>query len=82
MKLDIKAKMEEKDLNRHQLSMLINVGYPTISAIYNSKTTSINFEILESLCHVLECTPNDIIVSDDPVVGQLLSKHKKQNIKA
>lgn len=72
MRLNIKDKMKEKNLNRHQLSMLINVGYPTINAIYNGRTTSINFEILESICRVLECTPNDIIVSDDPTVSRLL----------
>lgn len=72
MRLNIKDKMKEKNLNRHQLSMLINVGYPTINAIYNGRTTSINFEILESICRVLECTPNDIIISDDPTVSRLL----------
>ncbi|RFZ78278.1 XRE family transcriptional regulator [Lacrimispora amygdalina] len=72
MRLNIKDKMKEKNLNRHQLSMLINVGYPTINAIYNGKTASISFEILESICRVLECTPNDIIISDDPTVSRLL----------
>ena len=50
------------------------VGIERLAAlkIYNGETTSISFEILESICRVLECTPNDIIVSDDPTVSRLL----------
>ena len=50
------------------------VGIERLAAlkIYNGETSSINFDILESICRVLECTPNDIIVSDDPTVSRLL----------
>ena len=50
------------------------VGIERLAAlkIYNGETASISFEILESICRVLNCTPNDIIISEDPTVSRLL----------
>ena len=64
MKIDIKRKVEEKGLNPYRLGVLIGVTYPTIRAIYYGNVTSVKFDILEKICKVLECTPNDILVFD------------------
>lgn len=74
MKLNIKEKMREKNMTRYELSKRIGVTYPTITAIYNGDSTSIKLDILEALCRELNCTPNDIVISDDPLVSKLLSK--------
>lgn len=79
MKLSIKNKLDEKGLTRYELVKRINVTYPTIDNIYKGSTTSIKLEILEELCKVLECTPNDILVSDDPQMNRLLSYSEKIN---
>lgn len=63
MKLQIKDKLNEKGITRYELAKRIGVTYPTIDKIYKGETTSIKFDTLESLCHELECTPNDILVS-------------------
>ncbi|WP_313069884.1 helix-turn-helix domain-containing protein [Lacrimispora sp.] len=57
------------------------IGIERIAAlkIYNGETSSINFDILESICCVLDCTPNDIIVSEDPTVRRLLAYYKALN---
>ena len=44
-----------------------------IKKICEGKTNSIQFEKLEKICRALECTPNDIIVTDDPQVSRLIS---------
>ncbi|WP_349947951.1 helix-turn-helix domain-containing protein [Lacrimispora sp. BS-2] len=36
------------------------------------QTQLYSFDTLEAICRELECTPNDIIVSDDPTVSRLL----------
>lgn len=72
MKLNIKEKLTEKNMSRYELAKRIGVTYPTITCIYNGESTSIKLEILESICHVLECTPNDILVSDDPHLERML----------
>lgn len=77
MKLSIQTQLENKNMTRYELAKRVDVTYPTIDNIYKGTSTSIKFEILEQLCKVLECTPNDIIISDDPQMNQLLSAHNK-----
>ena len=72
MRLNIKDLVDEKGLNKHQFGKLIQVGYTAACKLYNGKTERIYFETLEHICKVLECTPNDIIVSDDPQIQRLL----------
>lgn len=64
MKLSIKQKLNEKNMSRYELAKRIGVTYPTIDKIYKGESTSIKFEILQELCKVLDCTPNDILVFD------------------
>lgn len=73
MRLNIKHLVDQKGLNRHQFSQLIQVGYIAACNLYEGKTERIYFDTLERICKVLECTPNDIIVSDDPQLQRLLA---------
>lgn len=66
MKLNIKDKLNEKNMTRYELAKRIGVTYPTITAIYNGENTAIKLDILEAICRELECTPDDIIVPKDP----------------
>ena len=72
IKLNVKDKLAEKGLNKNQFSKLVQIGYPAACAIYDGETTKISFDTLERICKVLECTPNDIIVSDDPFLKRML----------
>jgi len=72
VRLNIKDKLAEKKMTRYELAKRIGITYPTVTAIYNGDSTTIKLEILEAICKELECTPNDIIVSDDPTVSRLL----------
>lgn len=69
MKLNIKNKLQEKNMTRYELAKRIGVTYPTITAIYNGENTAIKLDILESICRELECTPDDIIIPDDPALN-------------
>ena len=52
MKLNIKPLVDSKCMNRNQLSKELKIGYQAA------------FNTLENLCHVLNCTPNDILIFD------------------
>lgn len=75
MKLNIKNKMDELGITRYELAQRINVTYPTIDKIYKGESTAIKLETLESICKVLDCSPNEILVSEDPQVTRLLTYH-------
>ena len=79
MKLSIQQKLEEKGISRYELAKRIGVTYPTITSIYNGDSTSIEFEILEALCKELDCSPVDILESDDPQMQRLLTYASKIN---
>lgn len=67
-KVNIKDKLQEKGLNKNQFAKLIQIGYPAACALHDGSTARISFETLEKICIVLECTPNDILTSDDPLM--------------
>ena len=71
MRLNIKELVDAKGLNKHQFGQLIQVGYTAACNLYNGKTERIYFDTLERICKVLEYTPNDVIISDDPKIQQL-----------
>ena len=79
MKIDIKQKLEENHMTRYELAKRIGVTYPTIDNIYKGTSTSIKFEILEAICKELNCSPIDILVSDDPQMQRLLIYASKLN---
>ena len=79
LKINIQDKLSEKKLNKNQFSKLMQIGYPAACALYDGTTTRISFDTLENICKVLECTPNDILVSDDPQIQRLLTYYSKLN---
>ncbi|WP_099467814.1 helix-turn-helix domain-containing protein [Konateibacter massiliensis] len=83
MRLNIKDKLDNKGITRYELAKRIDVTYKTVDKIYNGESTSIKLEILEAICLELECTPNEIMVSDDPRLNRLMAYFmlNKQNKK-
>ena len=79
MKINIQNKLAEKGLNKNQFAKLAQIGYPAACSLYDGKTDRIFFDTLEKICIVLECTPNDILVSDDPQMKRLLTYYSKLN---
>lgn len=57
----LKELAEPKGLNRHQLSLLIGVSYPTITKYWENRAESFDAVILDKLCALLECQPGDLI---------------------
>lgn len=66
MKISIQEKLKEKGMSRYELAKRIGVTYPTIDNIYKGTSTSIKFDILESICIELDCLPIDILTFDNP----------------
>nr|DAF71007.1 MAG TPA: Cro/C1-type HTH DNA-binding domain protein [Caudoviricetes sp.] len=73
MKLSIQNKLKEKNMTRYELAKKIGVTYPTIDKIYKGESTSIKFDILESICKELDCSPIEILDSDDTQMKRLLA---------
>lgn len=75
--INIKDKLEQKNMNKNQFAKQVQIGYPAACALYEGTTTRISFDTLERICKVLECTPNDIITTDDPQLKRLIAYQSK-----
>lgn len=75
MRLNIKPLVDAKGINRNQLAKELKIGYKATCNLYEGNTERVYFDTLEQLCLVLECTPNDIIVSDNDQINRLLAYH-------
>ena len=64
LKLQIKKLVDTKFENKNQFAKAMKLGFPAACQLYNGNTSRINFDTLEMLCIVLDCTPNDIFISD------------------
>ena len=79
LKINIQDKLKEKGLNKNQFAKLMQIGYPAACALYDGTTTRISFDTLEGICKVLDCSPIEILVSDDPQMKRLLAYDYKIN---
>jgi len=65
MQIKIDDVLNENGKSRYWLAKEIGVTYPTMLNLCNNNTTSIKFEIMEKICKVLNCKPNDIFKIDE-----------------
>ena len=65
--------LEERKLTPYWLSKQTGISQNNTLKICNGETTTIRFDTIEKICKALDCTPNDIIVSDDPQMKRLLT---------
>lgn len=84
MRTSLEKQLQIKNISRYELAKRVNVTYPTIDNIYKGKTNSIKLDILEAICLELDCTPNDILTTDNASMRSrlyayqlLLEKNKK-----
>ena len=73
LKINIQYKLKEKGLNKNQFAKLMQIGYPAACALYEGTTTRISFDTLENICKVLDCSPSEILESDDPQMQRILN---------
>lgn len=62
MKLRIDEILKEKGKSKYWLYIQLGLSYQNFNNIVNNQTKGIKFENLQSLCDILECTPNDLFV--------------------
>ena len=79
LKINIQDKLKEKGLNKNQCAKLMQIGYPAACALYDGTTTRISFDTLENICKVLDCSPVEILESDDLQMQRLLTYACKIN---
>lgn len=60
MKLRVLEILKEKGKTKYWLNMQLGLSFQNFNNMVYNKTKSIKYEVLQSLCDILECTPNDL----------------------
>lgn len=77
--LKINEILKDKGKTPYWLSKQTGISPNNMGKICNGETTNIRFDTMEKICKALECTPNDIIISDDPKMKRLFAYYTKVN---
>ena len=64
MRVCIDEVLQQQNKTRYWLSKEAHFTYPNLMKLCNNETVSIKFELLENICKLLNCTPNDILKID------------------
>lgn len=63
-KLAVLKLLEQKGKTKYWLYKQLGMSYQNFNRMANNQTKSIRYEMIEALCQVLDCTPNDLFEID------------------
>ena len=69
LKLRVEELLEERGKTKYWLYKQLGMSYQNFTRMITNKTKSIRYEYIETLCQILECTPNDLF-SFEPNVAE------------
>lgn len=64
VRLNVQALLEKKGKTRYWLYKQLGMSYQNFKNMIDNKTQSIRYERIETLCLLLECTPNELFEFD------------------
>lgn len=73
LSLRVNEILKEKNKTPYWLSKQTGLSPNNIGKICNGETANIRFDTIEKICLALECTPNDIMVSNNPKMNHLFT---------
>ena len=62
IKLDVLRLLEKQGKTKYWLYKQLGMSYQNFSKMVNNETKSIRYENIETMCLLLNCTPNDLFV--------------------
>ena len=62
IKLDVLRILEEQGKTKYWLYKQLGMSYQNFSKMVNNQTKSIRYENIETMCLLLNCTPNDLFL--------------------
>lgn len=64
VRLNVLELLERKGKTKYWLYKQLGMSYQNFSKMVNNETQSIKLERIETLCMILDCTPNDLFQID------------------
>ncbi len=60
VKLNVISLLEQNGRTKYWLFKQLDMSYQNFNRMVNNETKSIRYENIETLCQILECTPDDL----------------------
>lgn len=73
LSLRINEILKEQNKTPYWLGKKTGISQNNIGKICNGETSTIRFDTIEKICKALNCSINDIFVTDDPQLKRLLA---------
>ena len=64
VRLNVLTLLEKKGKTKYWLYKQLDMSYQNFNRMVNNQTSSIKLERIETLCQLLDCTPNDLFFID------------------
>lgn len=65
IKLDVLGLLEKNGKTKYWLYKQLGMSYQNFNKMVNNETKSIRYENIETICLLLNCTPNELFVITD-----------------
>lgn len=62
VKLNVIDLLAKKGKTKYWLYIQMNMSYQNFNKMVNNQTLSIKYDNVETLCQILDCTPNDLLI--------------------
>ena len=65
IKLDVLNLLEKNGKTKYWLYKQLGMSYQNFSRMINNETKSIQYENIDALCQIFNCTPNELFLMTD-----------------
>ena len=65
VKLNALALLDKKGKTKYWLYKQLGMSYQNFNKMINNETKSIQYENIDAMCQIFECTPNELFVFED-----------------
>jgi len=62
VKLNAMALLEQKGKTKYWLYKQLGMSYQNFNKMINNETKSIQYENIDAMCQIFECTPNELFI--------------------
>ena len=66
IKLNALELLKKKEKTKYWLYKQLGMSYQNFNKMVNNETKSIQYEVVEKMCAILECTPNELLNYTEP----------------
>ena len=67
VKLNALELLQEKGKTKYWLYKQLGMSYQNFNRMVNNETRSIQYDMIDAMCHIFECSPNELLIFEDSI---------------